>query len=279
MKADLFRQHAVYERHHWWFVARRRIVARLVRELVPPSRNHIIVDVGCGTGANVAEFARDYTSIGIDTSPDGIALAKKNFPDCSFKVGYAPEDLGDVAGRADMFLLMDVLEHVRDDVALFTGLMAAAKPGALALVTVPANPALWSSHDVVHMHYRRYTPERIRVLWEGAPLTPLLVTHFNTRLYPVVRLARALANARGRSVGEHGTDLSLPPAPINRMLTGVFAGETARLLQGLRHTSLDTGRPGVSLMAVVRRDAGPMTRRERPAELAASDLHDPERAA
>ncbi len=276
MKPELMRIHAEYERDHWWFVARRRIVTALIHDLLPPSKDRLIIDVGCGTGITVARLASEYSCIGIDSSEHGVALARESYPHCDFRVGDAPQDLGADAGRADLFLLMDVLEHVRDDVALFTSVMAAAKPGALALITVPANPALWSAHVIVHMHYRRYTHRRLAGLWTHPALTPLLVAHCNRRLYPLVRLVRAVSNARGRAAGSGGTDLRLPPAPVNRVLAGLFGGEAHRLRRRLRRGAVDPNGMGVSLLAIVRREAGPLSPQTLPAELADADVHDPE---
>lgn len=277
MNAEVMRLHADHERRHWWFMARRRIVTALVRELVPPSRDRLIADIGCGTGGTVVALAREYDCIGIDTSPDAIEIARTAFPECNFLLGDVPDGLGEAVGRADLFLLMDVLEHVRDDVALFSGLMAAAKPGALALITVPADPRLWSSHDLAHMHYRRYTPELLEGLWAELPVTSLLLARLNTRLYPLVRLARALGRVGARAAGPAGTDLSLPPAPLNRLLTAVFAGESATLLRRLRAGAVAPDGRGVSLLAVVRREAGTLQPRTRTTARAAQDLHDPER--
>lgn len=278
MRPELLRLHADREVHHWWFVARRRIVHALVDVLVPPGRDRLIIDVGCGTGATVAELARDRACVGIDVSPEGIALARERYPECEFRVGHAPADLGDLTGRADLFLLMDVLEHVRDDVALFTSIMAEAKPGALALITVPADPGLWSPHDVTHMHYRRYTVERLQALWRDDALEPVLLTGLNRRLLPVIRAVRALERRRGHAVGPGGTDLAMLPSPLNRMLVAIFAGEGRGVLARLRESPLDPEPTGVSLLAVVRRNDRPLYARRRDAALAVQDLGDPERS-
>jgi SAM-dependent methyltransferase len=277
MGPELFKLHADREVRHWWFVGRRQILRTMVHELVPPGQGRLIIDVGCGTGANVAALAGEYECVGIDVSPEGIALARERYPSSRFIVGYAPQDLGDLTGRADLFLMMDVLEHVRDDVALFTSVMAAAKPGAHVIVTVPADPRLWSPHDITHMHYRRYVYDRLRVLWEGDPVTPLLVTGLNRRLLPLVRLVRGIQRRRGRSSGPGGTDLSLPPAPLNRALSRVLAGEASVSVERLRGRVIERHPSGVSFLVVARREPGVMTGRSRAPELAASDLNDPER--
>lgn len=276
MKPELFQLHADREVRHWWFIGRRRVMMDVVDALLPAGRDRLVIDVGCGTGANVAALAARRTCVGIDVSPDGIALARRRYPHCEFRVGFAPEDLGELAARADLFLLMDVLEHVRDDVALLTAIMAAAKPGALVFITVPADPSLWSPHDLTHMHYRRYTYERLAELWRDDGIEPLVVSGLNRRLRPVVRLLRGLEQKRGHAHGPGQTDLSMPPAPVNRLLATLLAGESKGILRRLRAGRVDAPPPAVSLLAVLRRGAAPLVRRALTPALAGLDLNDPE---
>lgn len=264
MHPELFRLHAELEEKHWWFVARREIMRAVVHRVLPPRQDAIVVDVGCGTGANIASLAAEYRCVGVDTSSDAIALAKQHYPKVEFVLGEAPGILGDLAGRADLFLSMDVLEHIEDDHRAFSELFAAARPGAHFLVTVPADRALWSGHDVSFAHYRRYDPARLRRLWEGLPATLLFVSHFGARLYPLVRAVRTASRLRGKPFGKGSTDLALPPAPVNAALTRLFAAESSRLLSAMAGRA----RPypfGSSLMAVVRREAGPVPARRKPA--------------
>src|SRR5215211_3982401 len=115
MHSEQFELHAQIELEHWWFVARRRIVRSLVEQVVPPSRESVIVDVGCGTGGNLADLAGDYQCVGIDTCEQAIQLARSRFPTAQWLHGFAPEALTDVLPRTKLVLLMDVLEHVPDD--------------------------------------------------------------------------------------------------------------------------------------------------------------------
>ncbi|HEY2251089.1 MAG TPA: class I SAM-dependent methyltransferase, partial [Planctomycetaceae bacterium] len=84
MQSAQFQLHAEIEERHWWFVARRRILRAIVEQLVPPSSEATVIDVGCGTGANLASLAADYRCIGVDTSSEAIRLARKRFPAVRF---------------------------------------------------------------------------------------------------------------------------------------------------------------------------------------------------
>jgi SAM-dependent methyltransferase len=249
---------AAVDLRHWWFLGRRRILREVLAAVLPPGRGALVIDIGCGTGANIAALCDRYECIGIDTSPDAIRLARQRFGGVRFICGAAPGDLGEAAGRAGAVLLMDVLEHVPDDAALLGPIVEALAPGALVLVTVPADPRLWSEHDVSLGHYRRYDAPALRRIWSSLPVSEMMVSYFNARLYPLVRAARALGRLRGRAWGREGTDMAIPRGPINRVLERVFAGEGRRL------ADLAAGRPrgrrgyarGVSLMALLRREPG-----------------------
>ncbi len=249
----LYQLHAEHERKHWWFRGRRAIVTALADRLLHSVRDPIVVDVGCGTGANVAALASRYRAVGIDPSERAIRLARDVFPDLEFIVGRPPEDLGTIASTADLFLLMDVLEHVRDDVALLSSILAVAKPGAQVLITVPANESLWSPHDVTLGHYRRYSHERLAVVWNGLPVTVRLMSSFNSRLYPPIKVVRGITRWMGRSAGARGTDQAVPLGPVNRLLESIFAGEARRLVRAV-DTGVPAFRRGVSLIAAIRRE-------------------------
>jgi SAM-dependent methyltransferase len=274
MNAEQLRVNAQVEDRHWWFVGRRRIMRAIVESLVCPGSNALVVDVGCGTGGNIGALAKGYRTIGIDSSADAVALAQARFPNTRFVLGHAPRDLGDDARKARLFLLMDVLEHVPDDFLLLSELLEAASPGAYFLITVPADPSLWSKHDESHLHYRRYDLARFRRLWQELPATPLVVSHFNCFLYRPIQMARALNRRRGKSSGEADTDLWLPNRLVNRALTTLYAFERRRILKLLGGRGGQGFRRGVSLLAVLRREPGAITPRGKPADVA-SDLFHP----
>ncbi|MEN6451163.1 MAG: class I SAM-dependent methyltransferase [Thermoguttaceae bacterium] len=252
MQHEQFQLHADIEERHWWFVARRRILCRLVAEVLPPSRESLIVDVGCGTGGNIAALADRYRCVGIDTSADAISLAKRRFHNVEFRTGQAPRSLGELAGQAKLILLCDVLEHVAEDAAMFAELLAAASPGCHFLITVPADPSLWSEHDETFGHFRRYDVARLEQVWSGQPVTVQLVSYFSSRLLPTVRCVRSRNRRRGHASGRAGTDFWMPTRPLNSLLTAIFAGESRRLVAAL-HGRKPGYAAGTSLLALLRR--------------------------
>lgn len=273
MDRRLFDLHAELEESHWWFTARREIVLSLLRDVVPPSPDTLVADVGCGTGANAAAVSSYYRTLGLDISAEAIGHAQARFPAVAFEQAH---DLTPLRTRPTLraALLMDVLEHVPDDFLLLSGLLALMPEGGHVVVTVPAGMQLWSPHDVRFEHYRRYDQARLRQTWWGLPVTERLVSYFNSRLYPLVRVARWVTQRLGHGVGDRGGDLALPPAFVNRLLRSVFAGELPTLRRALDRPGQGFG-TGVSLIAILRRDSGTLIPRRKPADL--SDPHAPRR--
>ena len=211
------------------------------------------LDVGCGTGANIAALAGHYTCVGCDTSKVAISLAKKRFPDLTFTHGFAPGCLTGWLPQTRFILLMDVLEHVEHADDLLRALADAVQPGTFFFITVPANPKLWSPHDEAHGHFRRYTANSFSALIKASKLQARFVSHYNARLYPPIRLVRKITARRGHTHGDHATDLSVPPAPINRLLERIFASEAMPLTHALTHALPAPFSRGVSLLGILQK--------------------------
>ena len=275
MQRAQYALHARVEDRHWWFTGRRRIARALVERLAPPGAGQAVLDIGCGTGANLAALADGWRCRGIDASEEAVRLARQRFPALEFACEADPLAREDWIAEADVVLLMDVLEHVADDFLLLSRVLSALRAGAHALITVPADPRLWSRHDESFGHFRRYQIERLRATWSGLAVSERMLCGFNSRLLPLIRAVRCVNRRLGRTAGHAGTDFHLPPAALNRLLEGLLAGEARTLLGALE--GREGYRAGASLIAVLRREVGPIVPRTRPAELA-PDLHGTVRA-
>ena len=220
MERIIFDRMAALDQTHWWYVARRRILADLIaREIKPPSRARIL-EIGCGTGHNfpVLEKFGSVEALEVDAPARAIASERLGYP-----VGDAPlPDLPGVPDASyDLIALLDVLEHIEGDLAALASIKAKLKPGGRILITVPANEWMWSAHDTVHHHFRRYNPASLRKVAGEAGLKVDLLTHFNTLLFPLAAAVRIA----GKLTNREDADDAQPPAPLNAIFTGLFGLE------------------------------------------------------
>lgn len=244
-----FEAHAALEQRHWWFQARRHILRRVADRLLGADSGKTVLDIGCSVGNNLAAFHPAHRAIGYDPSADAIEIGRAQHPGMDLRVGEF--DAARAAAReADLVLLNDVIEHVPDDRALLAPLVAGLRAGSILLVTVPADMKLWSPHDEALGHYRRYDPTQLTRAMSFDRLEPVLMSHFNSRLYPVVRAARTLTRRR-RPSPDAALDIKHTAAPLNAMLRGIFAGEASRLLRVMEGRAKAYGF-GVSLIAAYR---------------------------
>jgi len=216
-----FSLHAELEDHHWWFAARREIMHDLLRRYVPPGAGQLVVEVGCGTGGNLKYFSRDYRVMGVDLSADAVAYARQRV-DCPVLQGDFAEQLAPYWSDIAAILLPDVLEHVDADADFLQRMIDSLRPGGILLVTVPAYQFLWSSHDEVLGHVRRYNPGRLKRLWHGQPVTQLFFSHFNSFLFPLIAGYRLLGFGKDEEDKSH---LQETPVVMNRLLHAVFRSE------------------------------------------------------
>ena len=226
---------------HWWYRARRDILATLIRRKLKLPADPRILEIGCGTGHNLEMLQRFGRADGIEIDPAARALAAERL---GRPIGEAPLPAltGVEDGAYDLVAILDVLEHVEEDQQALESIARKLKPGGRILITVPAHPWLWSAHDVVNHHKRRYTRRTLRKVVADAGLKLDMLSWFNSLLFPLAAAARLA----GRLTRKEDSDDALPAQPINRLFETIFGLE--------RHA---VGRiplpPGVSLVAIVSR--------------------------
>lgn len=253
MESGLLDQFFEIEDSHWWFVARQRIVLdQFVRATngAPPSRSageRRILDVGCGTGAMLARLTDFGEAIGIDSSPEAATYCRRRnvqmalasaialpFPDESF----------------DSVFVLDVLEHVQDDVAMLREIHRTLRPGGTLVMTVPALPWLWSSHDDVNHHQRRYMKGALDQALRSAALEPVKTSYYNSFLLPLAAARKLMHRFNG--TGDH---LDRLPRLANAALRQVFAAERPLL----RRIDFPLG---ASLISISRKSPGKGSERD-----------------
>ena len=246
---------------HWWYRGRRRVLRAELDRLPELSGQRRLLDAGCGSGRTLDELADYGATTGIDLSGLAIAATAKR----GHEVVLAPiEDMPFEAGSFDAVTCLDVLEHTPDDRASLRELRRITRPGGTLLITVPAFPSLWSQHDVLNQHYRRYTRPALRAAAIDAGWKVERDTFFNSLLLAPAAVTRLLQ--RFRPAGG-SSDLSRTPAILNDLLEHVLGVEARAIRAGLRLPF------GLSLMAVMT-NPEPQPRRRR-SDLVASAPAEP----
>ena len=241
MDRKVFDQMAKLDATHWWFTARRSILDGLIERIVKPPKDARILELGAGTGHNLAMLSRFGAVEASELDPIARELASERLGKPVLEA--ALPDLGMFPQSAyDLIALLDVLEHVVDDKGSLAAILTRLKPGAALLLTVPANPWMWSAHDTAHHHHRRYRKHEIATLARDAGYEIELLSPFNSLLFPPIAAARLI----GRLRGDESSDDAMPGAAINKTLETIFGLE--RGLIGRVPMPF-----GVSLVAVLRR--------------------------
>ena len=192
---------------------------------------------------------------GIDNSPEAIDLCRKQ----GLRNVYLDQDPAWQQVRFEGMAFFDVIEHVPDDVAFLKNCLGHLQSGGWVIITVPALISLWSEHDELNKHYRRYSSDQLTQAIAGAGLQLERISYFNTWLYPVIACARAVTRAKRslqQAIGSNGksnlhTDFERNISFLNGALQALFASE--RFV--LRHGSFPIG---VSLLALARKPSHPI---------------------
>lgn len=237
MEAEVYQEMHRCEDSHWWFVARRMIIRRVLNHFNGNRSGHIL-EVGCGTGGNLAMLAEygQLCALEMDATARQMAAARHI---CEVRHGILPEELP-YAHNFNSIAMFDVLEHIDDDAATLKFLYTRLNKGGRLFLTVPAYPFLWSQHDVANHHKRRYVRPQLQEKLQTAGFRVLYAGYFNTFLFPVVLGVRLFHKLQGK---DEGSDLATPAAPVNRLLTGIFGSERW-FIPGFRFPF------GVSILAV-----------------------------
>lgn len=189
MDSKSFLEISNFEKKHWWFRGRKRIINMFLNKL-KLNINSNILEIGCGTGVNLDQLSNFGTVYALEPSEDAIYyIRKKKLSNINLRKGKCPEDL-DYEEKFDLVCMFDVLEHIEKDKETIEKISKILKINGRILLTVPAYQWLFSKHDIKLMHKRRYTLNNLKKLITNQELSIEYSTYFNTFLFPFAVIER-----------------------------------------------------------------------------------------
>ena len=211
------------EQSHWWYIGRRKIIANFVADTCRPvtDRRPRILDVGCGTGANLLMLSKYGDAEGVDVSEDALAFCRERGLD-KVRLG-AGEELPYDDATFDLVTAFDVVEHMDNDLAGLKEMRRVLRPGGRVLLFVPTFMFLWGLQDEVSNHRRRYRLPELRRVLEQAGFEVERTTYANITFFLPILLIRKLMRLTGvRAASENNVNV---PA-LNGILGVLFGAES-----------------------------------------------------
>lgn len=240
------------EETHWWFAGRRRIISSFLQRLCPDLKTLRaeqggvtsplnILDVGCGTGANLEMLSEFGKAEGVDVSAEALSFCRERGLE-NVKKGEA-EALPYEAGSFDLVTGLDVVEHLDDDLKGLKEMRRVLRPGGQALVFVPAFMFLWGVQDDISHHRRRYTLDQLKRVMRLAGFEVERASYVNISFFMPILAGRLLMRATGfRPESENNITIGF----LNGVLGKLFGAESL----ALRYLNFPFG---VSIICVARR--------------------------
>jgi ubiquinone/menaquinone biosynthesis C-methylase UbiE len=207
------------EMSHWWFAGRRDMVGKLIRNA---NKSSSILDLGCAGGSMILFLnSQGFRSVsGIDISPDAISICSRR------KAGKVSmmdaRNLELPQGAFDMVVASDILEHIDKDQQAMKECFRVLKPGGKLVAFVPAFESLWSEHDVVAQHQRRYSKKEFLRRLRSAGFSIEYSSYWNTILFFPCAATRLLQRAFKIKAGDQ---LDRAHPFLNWLLSKLLHGE------------------------------------------------------
>jgi SAM-dependent methyltransferase len=223
----LLRATAEAEARHFWFRGFRAFVVPFIARAVENRPAPEILDCGCGTGANLDLLGRFGRATGFDLSEIGLQIGRSAGRTRLARASVAAAPFREAS--FDLVTSFDVLYALDepDERAAVQEMYRLLRPGGFAIVNVAAMKNLTGDHSVLSHERRRYSRASLAALFQEIGFEIIRLTYTNATLLPPLALVRAVQRRRGLSSDcQASADLSIPPAPVNALLTGLLRLES-----------------------------------------------------
>jgi len=242
-----YKEYYHLEREHWWFSARLNILENKVKQILVNKPAAQILNIGIATGATSIMLQKygAVTSLEYDKECCEYVRDKCNIEVINGSMTELPFD----SNQFDLVCAFDVVEHIEDDSTAITELKRVMKTNGRFFLTVPAFMFLWSEHDEINHHFRRYTRNNFKSLLTGHGLFLTYSSYFNFLLFIPIAVVRVLQNAftnKNKKNSDKKSDFEGMNSSglLNSLLRFVFLLEKPLLSMGILLPF------GVSVMAI-----------------------------
>jgi SAM-dependent methyltransferase len=242
MDDEAYKEMIELQEKHWWFVARREVIQSIMNLQMNESSTSKVLEIGCGVGGNVGLLSQSGNYLGIDMHRSAVDYCSEKFPQFDFqctRMEDIPREFS--SNKFDSIYILDVLEHIDDQIAILKSTQNYLNQNGKILLTVPAFEFLWSPHDDFVHHVRRYTKNGLKKTLEEAGFKIERISYFNSILFPLALIQRLSMRLVKKKLSTH---LSTPPKVVDRLFQFIFAQEAWIL----KHTNLPVG---LSIIVVV----------------------------
>jgi SAM-dependent methyltransferase len=221
MDKNYYHQYYHYERNHWWFIVRGKIIMDQIKGLTNKKTLRIL-NIGVATGRTTellsqfgvvtsveydhdcCQFLRDHLHMEVINA----SITELPFEDNSF----------------DLVCAFDVIEHVEDHVKATQEIRRVCTNQGHAIVTVPALMSLWSDHDVINHHVRRYKKQELKALFAPLKGETVKAIYFNSLLFPLIYVFRKLGLNKNEDNAKSDFESS-KSSLLNKVFYGLFSLE------------------------------------------------------
>jgi SAM-dependent methyltransferase len=218
MDATYAQQYRELYANHWWWRARESVILQTLSRLRPDGRRGRILDVGCGDGLFFDQLSRFGEVDGVEIDASTVSAEGKHSGSIhvgGFDESFVPEK------SYSLILMLDVLEHLAEPAEALRHALDLLEPDGDLIITVPAFQQIWTSHDVLNHHYRRYTKRSFGALARTAGLEVREQSYFFHWLFPLKLAVRLLERVRPPKPAAP----NIPPAWLNRVLCRLSSAE------------------------------------------------------
>ena len=192
MDREYYRQYYNFERNHWWFKVRSHIIGRKVKNISGGRDELRILNIGAASG-HTSELLNQFGSVkSVEYDKDCCDFLRDqlNMDVVNASITALPFD----NSSFDLVCAFDVIEHVDDDQKAVEEMIRVCSNNGFVFITVPAFMDLWSNHDEINHHKRRYLLRQIKELFKNKPGQVIFKSYFNTLLFPLIYVVRKLIN-------------------------------------------------------------------------------------